>query len=828
MKKFLATALSCAMLMSMGTVGFSAAVNKSEVTQSGGAGESRVTVDIASAKFKATVPTVLPIYVDSENVVSVANNARIANASSGPVEVKNARVENVNSWSIVPFNTDFKKVPVNLKQYGMIINNSEVATTGSFSIAGFDVIPGDETIPVTYDANVAIQSDPLKDYNIGKVVFTVGWATPMKYYSDLSTFAADIANGTTANGSVAQANDSAIGMSAGDGIIRVKLVKDVNNAPAINLENSSAALDLDLNGYTLNLNDKSWIVPSNTQIYNGTLQSEAAVNNGFAIRAGTSSALADNFEIEDLHVITHYNGTATDTKRTINVRAKKATITDVTVDYNFDANANAAIGWNTPFMIGGGNVDMRNITVNTNGGTIHEANGTSAFSGVVALKGVINVTNYTCKTNNVAGDWIYGFYTNDTGTVNIDECDIDISESPKEGAGIGVGNGATVNITDKTGPVSIKHDKIGIRCLDQWGDGGALNFTSTNAQRATVSGKSWGVTTENGIVAALNNINISSDGCGISSTDTSTLTLTNCDVSAGTLGVNPHGNANATINGGSITATGKNGLYVQNSAKATVTNCDITAPNFGAAAFDDTRMDITGGTITANGAITDDLSIRAVNYAGNATGTVKNATLVSNRYGAFATDNANATFENCTINAVTAGTATTGSATMNVVNSTVVGVDAGHFAASNGNLVATNSDFTGRNAVSLFANSTATINGGVFTGDALGVYSKETAHFDITGANINANGAAVWAEGHSTGSIRNSTATSLNSSGLGLGDRDTNGAPSCTVESTTLKGTVAFNITDNGTLTLNPGTILQYTGNRESDVAPGGTVIDNR
>ena len=840
MKKILTSVLVGAMLMSMGTAGFSAAVNKSEVTQSGGTAESRVTVDIASAKFKATVPTVLPIYVDSENVVTVANNARIANASSGPIEVKNARVENVNGWSVVPFNTNFKKVPVNLKQYGMIINNSEVATTGSFSIAGFDIIPGDETIPVTYNANVAIQSDPLKDYNIGKVVFTVGWATPMKYYSDMATFAADIANGTTANGSDSATGDAEIAMSVTNGLIRVKLVKDVQDAPAMNLANSSYALDLDLNGHTLNMNGKTWTVPSNTQMYNGTVIADLRGACRRAVSAGTSSAHVASFTAEDLNFVATTDGSCSGTTQVLYVQAENASLNDISIDITTEANNNATSSNIVSLWLGANSGTFENVDVHASGGLIKMGNGgESTFVGVATTaNSTLNFINYTCKLDNAPTDNIFGILTNGACVVNVDECDIDLPTAPKKTCGAQSQYGATINFTDHSGTIKItvadsaNHtDDIGVSSLDN----SFLTVTASDASRAIITGGSAGVIAMGR--AAMTNATIIGNEWGISSTRED-VSFTNCIISAEHTGaivgkvITGGTPFTATFNNCTITAAQSDGagLRCQEDSHTIATNCNITGKANGVTATKNTQLDIIGGTIVSNGDIASNYSVSAIFFGDTATGTVQGATVNGNRYGVYATNDANATLDNCTVIGVTAGTVSSGSASLTVTNSNVTGADAGQLTTVNGNVVANNSNLTATNgnAVTLLDSTTATINGGSMTGSAMGIYGSKNSHFDVTGAEINANGTAVWADGKSIGTVKNTNAISQTAYGLALGDGVDGGNPACTVENSLLKGVTAYGITNSGTLTLNPGTVLQYTGNTESYVAPGGTVIDNR
>lgn len=168
-KRIASLSLTAIMLL-----GSAVSVQAADVSRSGGNGSSKVTLDVSSRTFRVTVPSVLPIWVDSDNNVTVADNAKIRNLSEGPVDVTNVSVEADNGWSLVPFNTDFKKVPVDTKQYGMTMYGDDVVDGVDLSL--FDRIDGSDEISVVYDGNVAIQQRDINKADIGHVVFTVAWA----------------------------------------------------------------------------------------------------------------------------------------------------------------------------------------------------------------------------------------------------------------------------------------------------------------------------------------------------------------------------------------------------------------------------------------------------------------------------------------------------------------------------------------------------------------------------------------------------------------------------------------------------------------------------
>ena len=145
------------------------------ITQSGSSEQSIVTLDYDTANLRVTVPTVLPVSVDSDNNVTVSDNAKIVNNSKGQVDVTNAVLSGSNSWTLAEFDTDFTKVPVNTKQYGFKLQGYSVPIEGNAYNNQFATIDGNSALDLSYDANVAIQSDATTDAEIGNIIFTVAW-----------------------------------------------------------------------------------------------------------------------------------------------------------------------------------------------------------------------------------------------------------------------------------------------------------------------------------------------------------------------------------------------------------------------------------------------------------------------------------------------------------------------------------------------------------------------------------------------------------------------------------------------------------------------------
>ena len=141
----------------------------------GGSNDVPTVVTAEQSRFSVTVPASLPITVSNKGVVTVADNCQIVNNAAGPVLVKGVSVQAANSWSLEDYNTDFGKRKVNEKKFGMMLQDSEVQTDGSCGLGGFSTINGGQSAPLTYNANVAVQTKAIQAQTIANVVFTMGW-----------------------------------------------------------------------------------------------------------------------------------------------------------------------------------------------------------------------------------------------------------------------------------------------------------------------------------------------------------------------------------------------------------------------------------------------------------------------------------------------------------------------------------------------------------------------------------------------------------------------------------------------------------------------------
>ena len=152
-----------------------------EIDTAGVGGNSVAVLDLEAPVFDVTVPTGLPIYVDSEGVVTTADDIYIINSSVGSVTISGVEISGKNGWSTVDVSKDFSFTPVDTKEFSMTINGETTtgANTITFDRTKWPIIPAfnkTETnkFNLVYDATVAPQSGVV-EAEIADVVFTVGW-----------------------------------------------------------------------------------------------------------------------------------------------------------------------------------------------------------------------------------------------------------------------------------------------------------------------------------------------------------------------------------------------------------------------------------------------------------------------------------------------------------------------------------------------------------------------------------------------------------------------------------------------------------------------------
>lgn len=82
----------------------------SSVTSSGGTGAIPVEVDADAMVFSVTVPTTLPISVDSAGIVTTAPDCAIVNNSAAPVAVSSVSMLALNGWTLKIYQSNLPKM----------------------------------------------------------------------------------------------------------------------------------------------------------------------------------------------------------------------------------------------------------------------------------------------------------------------------------------------------------------------------------------------------------------------------------------------------------------------------------------------------------------------------------------------------------------------------------------------------------------------------------------------------------------------------------------------------------------------------------------------
>ena len=166
--------IAAALMSAVMAVGMIPAAMAADVDANSGVGSVPVALSQSATTFSVTIPTTLPVAVTADHAVSTATDAHLVNNSYGPIQVKAVAVNEQNGWDLVSYDTDFRKVKVNAKQFGMELQGVAVDPSGEADASAFQSIDGRKSLPLTYDAVVAAQSAAV-NATVANVVFTIGW-----------------------------------------------------------------------------------------------------------------------------------------------------------------------------------------------------------------------------------------------------------------------------------------------------------------------------------------------------------------------------------------------------------------------------------------------------------------------------------------------------------------------------------------------------------------------------------------------------------------------------------------------------------------------------
>lgn len=116
--------------------------------------------------FNVSVPTSIPVYVDSKGVVTTGDTFGIMNNSAAPIQLDSLEISSLNDWELVSYETDFSGVSVNTKQYAVdITDTSDI------------IINCNEAVTLEYDVRLAGQENSIENLSIATVTITFDWVT---------------------------------------------------------------------------------------------------------------------------------------------------------------------------------------------------------------------------------------------------------------------------------------------------------------------------------------------------------------------------------------------------------------------------------------------------------------------------------------------------------------------------------------------------------------------------------------------------------------------------------------------------------------------------
>lgn len=130
-----------------------------------------VTLNQEATILDVVVPLSLPVSVDRDGVVTVANNVEVVNNSNGPIKISDVSIQSKDGWTLSDFDKDYSAERVGLKEYSFKIEGQEIRD----SITLDRVVNGLDKCSISYDSNISPQKESIVGSNIADVVFTIDW-----------------------------------------------------------------------------------------------------------------------------------------------------------------------------------------------------------------------------------------------------------------------------------------------------------------------------------------------------------------------------------------------------------------------------------------------------------------------------------------------------------------------------------------------------------------------------------------------------------------------------------------------------------------------------
>ena len=137
--------------------------------------DSALALTAEPAVFSVTVPTTLPVAIDSNGVVTCADNAKVINNSKAPIRIARCTVTPASSWTLSAWDTNFNAVQAGRKEMAMQLFGQGVPTAGTLTLTN-EVISGGGEAPLNYDVKLPMQLAAASSLKIADVTFVISWA----------------------------------------------------------------------------------------------------------------------------------------------------------------------------------------------------------------------------------------------------------------------------------------------------------------------------------------------------------------------------------------------------------------------------------------------------------------------------------------------------------------------------------------------------------------------------------------------------------------------------------------------------------------------------
>lgn len=147
-----------------GTSDFDTYFTTQQLTNAGDIVDITATADIEPLSFNVVVPTTLPIYIDANGRVNVADNAKVTNQSNAAIEITSIDIEAKAGcgWTLVASTPSEAR---DAKEFSF-----------STSLVADTVLAKNEELPFTYTPQLSPSTDGVDALDLASVLLTLDWA----------------------------------------------------------------------------------------------------------------------------------------------------------------------------------------------------------------------------------------------------------------------------------------------------------------------------------------------------------------------------------------------------------------------------------------------------------------------------------------------------------------------------------------------------------------------------------------------------------------------------------------------------------------------------